>query len=114
MTKDWGQMDNLLSDFTDPSDMKNLQGTLLNTPLRKVVPRLDALQLVLKSCRGNSCRDPWTALHPKGDVHSLPQALDPKFDDFYDSQPKVKFSRCDLGYKLEAEGPQNAKPYPGN
>lgn len=113
MIKDPGQLDNLLSNLTDPSEMSKLSGSLLNHPLSKLVPRLDALQLVLKSCKGDSCRDPWRTLHPQGNVHSLPEALNPQYDDFYNSQPKVKFSECKRGYIIEAEGPQNATPYHG-
>lgn len=114
MIEDQWQMDNLLSNFTDASDMSKLKGSLLNHPLSKVVPRLDALQLVLKSCKGNSCTDPWQTLHPQGNVHSLPDALNPRYNDFYNSQPKVRFSECKQGYLIEAEGPQTARPYPGH
>ncbi|KAH8901075.1 hypothetical protein GQ53DRAFT_756751 [Thozetella sp. PMI_491] len=111
MIEDPWQMDNLLSNLTTPSDMSKLSGSLLNYPLSKVVPRLDALELVLKSCRGKDCTDPWCALHPQGNVKSLPEALSSLYDDFYSSQPKVRFSECKKGYIVEADGPQNANPY---
>lgn len=33
-------------------------------------------------------------------------ALEPGFDRFYDEQTKVRYSHCELGYLIEAEGPQ--------
>ena len=48
-------------------------------------------------------------LHPKGDVVNLQDALSPAFDTFYGKeQRKVEFSRCELGYIVDAEGPQEA------
>lgn len=73
----------------------------------KVLARLDALLFVLKSCKGPSCVRPWHALHPEGDVHNLRDALSSRFDVFYEQQQeKVRYSRCELGYILDAEGPQ--------
>jgi N-acetylglucosamine-6-sulfatase len=88
--------------------------TTLGHSIPALTARLDALLLVLKSCRASTCHDPWLALHPWGDVTSLPEALDPKFDDFYEKQqPKVAFSECELGYLVAAEGPQRAFGYQG-
>ncbi|KAI9733267.1 MAG: hypothetical protein M1834_003351 [Cirrosporium novae-zelandiae] len=85
---------------------------LLGRPLSEVVARLDALLLVTKGCKGwQECIEPWRVLHPSGDVRSLGDALDRKFDDFYRSQDKVEYSRCEFGYVIDAEGPQNAKAY---
>ncbi|KAJ5711716.1 hypothetical protein N7488_005872 [Penicillium malachiteum] len=60
-------------------------------PLEEVVNRLDALLMVLKTCKTHSCVKPWERLHPKGDVKSLKDALMPGFDAFYSGQPKVSF-----------------------
>lgn len=68
--------------------------------------RLDALLLVLKSCKAEVCREPWAVLHPEGDVWSLAEALSSEYDDFYESgQTKVKYDFCWNGYLPEAEGP---------
>lgn len=103
---------------TDPYQLKNLLGDslpsassasslLLGHPLPKVVARLDALLLVLKSCRGRTCVRPWDQLHPDGGVHSLSDALGAPFDHFYEKeQPRVAYSRCEAGYLVDAEGPQ--------
>ncbi|KAF2260108.1 putative arylsulfatase [Lojkania enalia] len=112
MTEDPYQMNNLVSKLTDASLMPKLAGTLLDRPLSQVVPRLDALLLVLKSCKERNCRDPWWALHRQGNVHSLVDALNPLYDEFYDRQAKVRFSKCTQGYLVEFEGPQTATPYP--
>jgi N-acetylglucosamine-6-sulfatase len=61
---------------------------------------------VLKSCKGNACREPWNVLHPTSKVRNLKDALAPDFDTFYEEQPKVRFDECALGYIREVEGPQ--------
>lgn len=78
----------------------------------KVLHRLDALLMVLKTCRGRECTHPWEMLHPKGDVHDLKDAADPIYDHFYEhEQQRVKFDKCEKGYILESEGPLHIKPY---
>lgn len=79
---------------------------LLGTKTDVVVNRLDALMMVLKSCKGGTCVEPWKVLHPQGDVASLSDALRVRFDAFYEEQVKVAFDRCELGYLVDAEGPQ--------
>ena len=81
--------------------------------LTKLVHRLDALVMVLKSCVGIVCIQPWPVLHPQGNVHSLQDAMNTKYDAFYASQPKVSFSACLGGYIISNEGPQKVTPYPG-
>jgi hypothetical protein len=85
--------------------------TIANRHLGQIIPRLDALMMVLKSCNGDACREPWRQLHPKGYVNSLADALDAGFDEFYANQPKVSFSECNLGYHIYAEGPQAFNVY---
>jgi hypothetical protein len=42
-------------------------------------------------------------------VHTLEDALNPNFDNFYSSiSAAVSFVKCELGYILESEGPQEA------
>lgn len=73
----------------------------------KVIARLDSLLFVLKSCKGRTCVRPWEALHPQGNVANLHDALGKRFDVFYEQQQKkVRFDRCELGYIVDAEGPQ--------
>ena len=80
---------------------------IMGRKLEEVVSRLDALMMVLKSCKADTCRHPWRSIHPRGDVSSLEDALKPTFDAFYANQSKVSFSKCELGYIKESEGPQN-------
>jgi hypothetical protein len=50
---------------------------------------------------------PWETLHPEGRVHTLEDALSPRFDYFYEvEQTRVSFNRCEPGYIIDAEGPQ--------
>lgn len=101
------------ADQTDPGEMRNLLSlehnlkdtTLLGRSIESVVDRLDALTMVLKSCKGKACVEPWRELHPEGDVSRLTDSLETKFDSFYATQPRVSFSKCALGYLPELEGP---------
>ncbi|MCJ1311353.1 hypothetical protein MMC25_005024 [Agyrium rufum] len=89
-----------------------LNSTISGFPIEKVASRLDALLLVLKSCRGITCIKPWDVLHPAGNVRKLNDALESEYDEFYEeAQRKVEFSRCETGYILDAEGPQEALVY---
>ena len=84
---------------------------ILGLPISKVLSRLDALLMVTKSCRGHTCTHPWSVIHPAGDVATLADALDERFDAFYLSEglaKRVGFEKCELGYIVESEGPQEA------
>ncbi len=81
--------------------------------LHRLVPRLDTLLMVLKTCKGRACTDPWQVIHPSGDVTDLSGALDPRFDDFYEvQQDRIRFTRCEKGYIPDAEGPGHVKSFP--
>ncbi|KAF2225292.1 alkaline-phosphatase-like protein [Elsinoe ampelina] len=67
--------------------------------------RLDTLLLVLKTCKAQTCRDPWGRIHPDGWVKSLEQAMGRRYDDFYvRRQPKIRFEGCAMGYLRDVEG----------
>lgn len=70
--------------------------------------RLDALLLVLKTCKGNTCVQPWKVLHPDGTVNSLKDAMSRDYQCFYRRQPDIEFSGCVQGYIQELEGPGSA------
>lgn len=100
---------------TDPYQLHNLytesalshsEPRLFGRPLSQVVARLDALLLVLKSCQGATCIEPWKVLQPEESVHSLRDALAEEYDPFYSQQPRVSFDWCAEGYVIDAEGPQ--------
>ncbi|KAI1640626.1 alkaline-phosphatase-like protein [Biscogniauxia mediterranea] len=107
LTADPGQMANLLHPTAAEEEETK---TFLGVPLERLVRRLDALLFVLKSCRAETCVRPWEALHPAGNVGSLREALSPRFDAFYEAEAsRIRFERCEMGYILEAEGPQFEK-----
>jgi hypothetical protein len=85
--------------------------TIANRPFHEIITRLDALMMVLKSCKGRSCTHPWETLHPKGNVATLTDSLRPSYDAFYKEQPKVHFTKCELGYIKESEGPMDVVPF---
>jgi len=108
LVRDVGQMDNLLLNSTTllpaPKNRSEVSGL---GSVARVEARLDALLFVLKSCKGETCVKPWAALHPSGGVTTLKDAMKRKYDYFYEKeQVKIKYSRCELGYLLDAEGPQ--------
>lgn len=95
----------------DPQQMKNLASgspreNVIGISLSQVLARLDAMMMVMKSCKGAQCTLPWLTLHPKGNVNSLAEALNGRYDSFYAMQPKVSFTSCEPGYIVSAEGPQ--------
>ncbi|KAG8164435.1 hypothetical protein KVR01_006353 [Diaporthe batatas] len=103
---DPGQLHNFYSTESRPKNKK-----VMGTNVDLVIGRLDALMMVLKSCKGDTCTDPWKVLHPRGDVRSLTDALSVRFDSFYRYQAKVAYDRCEPGYIIDAEGPQEPYQY---
>ncbi|KAK4073871.1 hypothetical protein Trihar35433_3345 [Trichoderma harzianum] len=105
MKADPGQLHNLLS-----SKENHIDATITiagkQWPLENIANRLDALMMVLKSCKQQSCAHPWKSLHPSGDVRNFHDALSTEYDDFYSEQVKVSFTNCEAGYIIESEGPQ--------
>lgn len=80
-------------------------------PVDQLVNRLDALLMVLKSCKEDECTHPWKQLHPDGRVRALSDAMMSRYDSFYESQPKNKFDVCTPAYYPELEGPQQYIAY---
>ncbi|GIJ90836.1 hypothetical protein Asppvi_009799 [Aspergillus pseudoviridinutans] len=115
----WCNHDHELYDMLrDPYQVNNLYTNanattprLLGRDLSNVITRLDALLLVLKSCKGDTCIKPWDVIHPDGSVKDLRDALNTKYDQFYRAQPKVSYSACEGGYIISSEGPQNGLVY---
>ncbi|KAL9089385.1 MAG: hypothetical protein Q9165_005705 [Trypethelium subeluteriae] len=103
------QLNNLLAstDDQEQGSIPSKSEAILNLPISKVVSRLDALLFVLKTCKTDICIKPWHALHPDGTVSTLEDALESRFDHFYEAERRrVTFSRCERGFLLDAEGPQ--------
>ena len=63
--------------------------------------------MVTKSCSQDTCRDPWTVLHPEGQepFTSLAEAMQPKYDSFFASVPQVSFNSCMAYQATWNEGP---------
>lgn len=77
-----------------------------NATLAQMLSRLDALLLLLKDCKGRQCTHPWESYFPSGDVTSLAQALNPRYDAFFtEVVANVDFEECTKGYIPELEGP---------
>lgn len=76
-----------------------------------VVTRLETLIMVLRDCKGEVCRRPWKTLHPDGRVESLARALDPRFDGFYEGQPRMNFDGCQVAYFEDKETSAHVHPY---
>ena len=110
---DLGEAD-LAFDFPPNNKTAWDDSTLGSTTLAHLIPRLDALLAVLKTCKGRVCTHPWSALHPGDDVSNLHDALNARFDDYYEEQLKdqrVQFLKCEKGYIAESEGPDGVKPF---
>lgn len=104
----WCTGEHELYDMTSDRDqMHNLYGTNATASgfaVGTLTARLDALVLTLKNCKGASCRQPWKTLFPRGEVSSLGEAMDARYDGFFGGQERVSFSECLDGYILAAEG----------
>ena len=73
-----------------------------------MIDRLDAMLMVLKTCKQDSCRNVWNVLFPKGQVNDIQDAMDQKYDNFFAEQPKVSFAHCIGGEIRALQGPQRA------
>lgn len=67
--------------------------------------------MVLKSCKNKQCTQPWLTIHPGGQVHNLAEALENNFDNFYATQPRISFTKCELGYIPLSEGAMDVVPW---
>ncbi|KAL2840517.1 alkaline-phosphatase-like protein [Aspergillus pseudoustus] len=108
LTTDPYQLNNL---YSSPDAVQDTNAELLGYSLSEVITRLDSILLVLKSCKGSTCIKPWDVLHPDGDVQNLQDALGSQYDEFYAIQARVSYDRCERGYIVESEGPQEVLSY---
>ncbi|OAL50143.1 Arylsulphatase [Pyrenochaeta sp. DS3sAY3a] len=108
MRFDPGQLENYFDDADEEIVARRDKYEIAGRSFNAITDRLDALMMVLKSCKGKACREPWNELHSDKKVRTLKDALAYKYDEFYDNQPRVRFEECALGYIREVEGPQDA------
>ncbi|KAI1125664.1 arylsulfatase [Nemania abortiva] len=93
---------------SDPGELTNLAlGADQDEARTRLLSRLNGLLLAAKSCAVDTCRNPWSLLQPEPDrravdvqtnltITCLEQALEPKFDSFFESLPQVSFEECML------------------
>ncbi|KAK5090782.1 hypothetical protein LTR05_000959 [Lithohypha guttulata] len=108
MQNDPEQMQNLAITFGSPLPASTPSTKApYNDPtyVAKLQNRLDTLLMVLKTCKGNTCVQPWKVMHPDGSVNSLSDAMNSQYDDFYAGQPKIAYVACAQGYLRGLEGP---------
>ncbi|KAJ9127743.1 hypothetical protein QFC24_000026 [Naganishia onofrii] len=85
---------------------------LVDLEIQRLLHRLDALMLVLKTCKGSTCADPYSELVRSSRENHSPYVpgfqhlLDPNFDDYFTRLPKVHFKECALGYHRALEQPE--------
>lgn len=94
----------LYDTLADPYEMNPIAANS-SAEAARLTSRLNGLMLLLKTCIGDSCRAPWSILHPDGDVRSLADALDTRYDLYYSSLPSVHFDACTSVYSLANEAP---------
>jgi len=82
-----------------------------NRTEQELFNRLDALLMVTKSCKMDSCRDPWMTLFPGGEVTDIQTAMNTTYDTFFENQPKISFSSCVKGHVVSQEGPQEVMAF---
>ncbi len=112
MQKDPVQMRNLHPSAPSEEGQQNAfhggENEIAGFNITRLLPRVDALLLVLKSCKRGVCAHPWKELHQNGSVNNLRDAMDKSFDLQYESYPKVRYNKCFTNgtIDLAAEGPQ--------
>ena len=106
MNTDSVQMNNLLA-----QNAPNSTAQYYGRSWKELVKRLDAVLMVTKSCKQDSCRDPWSVLFPGGQVTDLESAMTQQYDAFFDNQPQVSFTGCLAGYFPAVEGAQTVHAF---
>lgn len=97
------QLNNLLGELNDQGPFAAFDS--LPADVQRATNRLDAVTLVLKTCEGEACGNPWDTLFAGGKVSTLAEALKPEYDEYFVSLPKVHFDECALGYQARREEP---------
>lgn len=93
-------MNNLIADLNN--DVSTAYYKSSSSQSHRVASRMDALLLYLKTCKGVGCRTSWDHLFPYGEVTSMAQAVDTKYDNYFDRLPKVQLQGCDNGYRRKS------------
>ncbi|KAI3601354.1 arylsulfatase [Moniliophthora roreri] len=99
------QLLNLASNNIDPTSFQ-----FASPDYSRLASRLDALLVVLKTCVGDTCRNPWGAIFPAGEANGLIESLDARYDTYFDSLPKFGYRLCQFGYFEEDAAGQVESP----
>ncbi|KAG2497998.1 hypothetical protein HYH03_004257 [Edaphochlamys debaryana] len=67
----------------------------------RLVGRLDALMAVIGHCRGDRCREAYSAIVGEKGVLNLQQLMNPKYDAVLDNLPSFRFRGCGAAYKAD-------------
>ena len=107
MNNDPIQMQNLAITFGAPLAPSSPGTAPFNSAeyVANIQNQVDTLLMVLKTCKGRTCVQPWRVMHQDGSVNSLKDAMDSKYDSFYAGQPKIRYVTCAQGYLRGLEGP---------
>ncbi|KII86595.1 hypothetical protein PLICRDRAFT_142944 [Plicaturopsis crispa FD-325 SS-3] len=107
LVEDPHQMNNLLGRLNDMGPFTAFsQLSRDDDNLHRLSTRLDALLLVLKTCQDAACTAPFASLFPDGEVFDFAGALQPGYDEYFASLPRVRYSSCELGYQTRFEEPR--------
>ena len=115
LIEDPEQLHNLLAPLNSlgafaPFNSKLDGHMILNKTAIRLLHRLDALMLVLKTCIGKACADPYSELlshrSQRLGTSGFADLLDPDLDEYFARLPKVSFKACDLGYHRALEQPE--------
>ncbi|KAJ4245524.1 hypothetical protein NW762_014033 [Fusarium torreyae] len=107
----WGASDPFQTRNLAADSQTSLDYQILGRPLTKILTRLNALIMVLKTCKGRVCTHPWETLHPDGSIIGLHHAAHEQYDSFYQHQPTMWFSECPEAYIAEVENQEDVKPF---
>jgi hypothetical protein len=111
------QINNLLAPLNSAGEFRPFDtadaadgASLVPHKLQRVLHRLDALLLVLKTCTGTACTQPYAALFPHltagSEIYRFAQITHPRFDAYFAALPKVRFDKCVLGFQSRLEKPE--------
>ena len=78
--------------------------------VQRLIDRLNAVLMVTKSCSGTTCTTPWQVLQPANITNAKPigtlkDALDPAYDEYFATFPKVQFKVCMQYQDADNEAP---------
>lgn len=118
----WQSRATNLTTQDDPEELTNL-AINATADSERLMTRLNTLLLILKSCEGGACQNPWQYLKPElsptsGNssgaaepaIASLRRALDPQYDDYFAGFGTVHFDACLVVQRVDNEQPF----YPAN